>query len=907
MAFNALGLGMVFTARDLFTPVVARMTRQLTVADSLLRRAGRTNTVVAASNAQLATSTRAVASGLRRESVAAQTTAGSLGKYSLATRGAAESNALMTAALPQLIARFGLLGAGALGVMGVFKASGFADNFNQQLVAAGKIMGATAEDLGMLEEKVLDVGLRTKFSPDEIVEGIKNMGGAGLQAAEAAQAIEPAALLATAGQIQLDQATNALVGTLKSYQLEADQAGMVADKLTRITQLSNLQARDFEVGLSKAAAVAGKFGVSIDDTLVSLGLLRNLNIDASSAGTALRTSIMRLSSDQKAINKVVEQGVDVFDKETKALRPIGDIMFDLSEATKDLTEEERNLISQKVFGRRGILAFGAAEAATFKTMRDGRMVTLKGREAFEAMRLELEKSVGAATEFNDALLNTAKGQREILSGAVDTLKVVIGQGFTQITKPIVRFVAESVGALAKFIKDLDPQTKKAVALVMAVASALTLVAGLFVALGSTASLVLVTLVGSVAAFTTVVRRNVGGLGTFFKQVFEKIRLFAKGFAQLITDGFLSGDTLEALMTQENRGVLTALGVLVQLGYRFQRLWEGIMAGFGAGIEAAQPAFDALVAAVRELGGVLGITGGEFTTIQSSSDRFRVTGEKIGAVLAGIVEIVTVVLTVVTEFATGFIIAVQDVWASIQPAVQSIREGFAGLVDSVTVVLEELGLFEGGSGDAMSVVQLLGEAVGRIVTAFAGPFTTALAFAVNLLARFWGAVGTVIQFVKAAIAFGGDLVNFFKVDLPAALELAVEYILGVFDPVVELFDKILEKLGLVQEGSRSIAERFGFGGEGEAGAVGSIAVNTAAALQSASLNATGGAEAEATARQTAGRRRAEETAEAISSALSRVLGSGSPAVQPVQLLLDGEVLAEVMMGAQERRAAGDFSG
>jgi hypothetical protein len=53
------------------------------------------------------------------------------------------------------------------------------------------------------------------------------------------------------------------------------------DKLLRIAQLTNFQTRNFEAVLSKAAAAGATFGQTLDDVLITMGLLHNRNIDAS--------------------------------------------------------------------------------------------------------------------------------------------------------------------------------------------------------------------------------------------------------------------------------------------------------------------------------------------------------------------------------------------------------------------------------------------------------------------------------------------------------------------------------------------------------------------------------------------------------------------------------------------------
>src|SRR5690606_5283550 len=178
------------------------------------------------------------------------------------------------------------------------------------------------------------------------------------------------------GQLGVAQAAEAVVGTLNAYGMAADQAASVTDRLLRITQLTNFQTRDFEAGLAKAAAAGSVFNQSLDDVLITMGLLRNRNIDASSSATAFREATRPVGADQRAQQAITGAGVQVFDQASGQMRSMIDIMSEFADATRDMSEQERNRRVVQAFGARGLLAFNAIMNASFTTMRDGREVTL---------------------------------------------------------------------------------------------------------------------------------------------------------------------------------------------------------------------------------------------------------------------------------------------------------------------------------------------------------------------------------------------------------------------------------------------------------------------------------------------------------------------------------------------------
>lgn len=623
MALNNLGLGFIFTAKDMATPVIRRMTGNMKMLDA-----------------------QTAASGKAMAFLGSAKTVGGI------------------AAL-----------AGGLTSVGLgFSMANAAGNFQQQLVATQQIMGATNDELGRMKEKIIAVGLKTKFSPDEIVEGMKNMGAMGLKASEAIDSIHPAALLATAGQIGLDDASRAVVGTIRSFGLATSEATTVADKLTKATQLSNLQAPDFANGFSKAAAVMGAYGQTVDDTLVGMGLLRNMNIDASSSGTAMREAIRRLGSDQTVVNKVTKAGVDIYDKKSGEMRGFGDILLDMIDKTKDWTVAQKNELSASVFGARGLLSYAAVSKATFRTVRNGQEVLLHGREAFEAMREEIKNSTGAAEAFNEALLNTFEGQKSILEGAWQTFKVLMGEGFATLLKPIVKGLADTVTAMANFIKNITPEQKELMAKLVMIGGVILTVLGAVTLLGAKFVLVAGLIGGAIYGVYKLIQHNVGGIGDIFRKTVGKVWLYMKGLMQLITDGFLSGDTLAQLVDKENAGVLRTLKTTVQIGYRIKKFFVGIGEGFVAAFRLSKDVLDAFFDSLSELGAEFGITSEGVGGLTSASKTWAESGKEVGHVLGEIALLLVRAVTGVVKLITWTVRAgkwIVENWNRIKAAVQGV--------------------------------------------------------------------------------------------------------------------------------------------------------------------------------------------------------------------------------------------
>ncbi len=297
----------------------------------------------------------------------------------------------MTAALKQVGVGIGIFTAGAAAFGTGLALAGAAGKFEQGLASVSAVTRATTQELALLKDTAIQAGIETQFSPAEAVEGLQSLATAGQTATQATKTLTPVLDLAAGslGQLGVAQAAEAVVGTLNAYGMTAGKAVGVTDKLLRITQLTNFQTRDFEIGLSKAAAAGATFKQDLDDVLVTMGLLRNRNIDASSSATAFREATRRVGAEARAQKAIMGAGVEVFDKQTKKMRSIVDIMSDFATATKHMTDAERNRRVKTAFGARGLLAFNAIQEAAYTTMRDGVELSFKGADAIRRLRLEL--------------------------------------------------------------------------------------------------------------------------------------------------------------------------------------------------------------------------------------------------------------------------------------------------------------------------------------------------------------------------------------------------------------------------------------------------------------------------------------------------------------------------------------
>lgn len=766
MALNNLGLGFVFTARDLASAKLARLERSFTSLDE-------------------------------------RVTGGS---------------ARMSSAFRQLGLGLAAFTAGAAVVAGGLALANAAGRFEQGIAAVGAVTRATTAQLQMLRDAAIQAGIETQFSPDEAVEGLQSLATAGQTAEQATRTLVPVLDLAAGslGQLGVGQAAEAVVGTLNAYGMSADQAASVTDRLLRITQLTNFQTRDFEAGLAKAAAAGSVFGQGLDDVLITMGLLRNRNIDASSSSTAFREAVRRLGSDSRAQQAVLGAGVQIFDEQTGSMRSVVDVMLDFADVTRGMTDEERNRRVATAFGARGLLAFNAILNASFTTMRDGREVTLQGAEAIEALRQEMGNAGGTAAGFREQLLDTFEGQKTLLEGTLQTFAVVLGEPFAAVFKPIVAAVVGALNFLLQAFKAIPAPIKKVFAgLVVGAGAFLTLVGGVIAAkasiallaigfkvLGITVGGLMATLLPAVliisllatvvAGFYVAFQRNLGGIGDFLRRAWQRVSLFFQGLTQLFEQGGFSGAVREELDRAENQGLKRFLISVWQVVHRIQQVWEGFTAGFTRSIEEARPVFEELAEAFSGLQEELGALFGEVTGGAASlpSAEFRSFGQTVGGTIATVVSWFAKLWGIGLRVSVGIVAGFRSMLEYIRPAFEVVGDAVGRLQEAWRQLI---GATEEGTGAAStsteawrSLGEFLGQVFGGIVTvitlAFAGlvDVVTGAIRGIRSVKDAFVAAGTWIGETAAAIYL------WFTQTLPTAIASVVDGIKGILQPLVDFF-------------------------------------------------------------------------------------------------------------------------
>lgn len=319
-----------------------------------------------------------------------------------------------------------LVGAGALAA-GVASVK-MAGDYEQGLNIFKSVSGATAQQMAMVAAKARELGQDASLpgvSARDAANAMTELSKAGLSVNDTLAASKGVMSLAKAGQIDVADAATIAAQALNAFKLKGSDAGKVADVLANGANASATDIRGLSLGLQQSAAVASQFGVSLEDTVTTLGLFANRGMQGSDAGTSLKTMLISLANPSKKASELMHQlGINAYDASGKFVG-MRQLAQNLQNGLKGLSEEQKQQALATIFGT------DAFRAAAFLADSAGKSYD------------DMSKAVGRS----GAAMDLAKAQNSGFNGALDNLKSTLETVGTDIGMKLLP-------PLTKIIKEL---------------------------------------------------------------------------------------------------------------------------------------------------------------------------------------------------------------------------------------------------------------------------------------------------------------------------------------------------------------------------------------------------------------------------------------------------------------------
>ena len=176
---------------------------------------------------------------------------------------------------------------------------------NSKLAA---VLGTTTKGVQELTKSAMELGQKTMYTASQVTDLQTELAKLGFSPSEIQAMQEPVLKFAAAVGTDLASAAARAGSTMRGFQLTADQVGDVLATMAVSTSKSALSFGYLDESLGKLVPVAKSMGLDVKATTALLGTLANAGIDASSATTALRNTIIELgNADSKLVREMGQQ------------------------------------------------------------------------------------------------------------------------------------------------------------------------------------------------------------------------------------------------------------------------------------------------------------------------------------------------------------------------------------------------------------------------------------------------------------------------------------------------------------------------------------------------------------------------------------------------------------------------
>ena len=334
------------------------------------------------------------------------------------------------AALGREMAAFG----GALSLPFALAEKSFA-GFDDKMRLVQAVTNATGEAFESLTRTAQRLGRETSFTAQQVADAMIALGRMGFDRGEIEEAISSVLNLSRATGTELSESADIAANSMRIFGLEARKMSKVSDILTATANGSAQTLTDLFEALKMAGPQAATAGETIDELCAALGVMANMGVKGSLAGTALRKAYVQFA-DVKVQKILREVGVEATDANGN-LRRMAEVMRDIAVATAKMPTAERLSFMKDVFDVRGMMS--------------GMSLTKDIGELDEFLA-KLKDVSGQADATAKAMDAGIGGSFRLFQSAVEGAMNATGEALNSTIKPMVERITAVINSFTKWIE-----------------------------------------------------------------------------------------------------------------------------------------------------------------------------------------------------------------------------------------------------------------------------------------------------------------------------------------------------------------------------------------------------------------------------------------------------------------------
>jgi len=316
--------------------------------------------------------------------------------------------------------------------------------FEQAMANTSAIAGATGEEYDALREAALEMGKATSKTAAESADALGYMALAGWSVNDSIASLEPILRLSEATGMDLARCSDLVTDSVSALGLEVQDLSGYLDVAAQANNKSNQTAEMLMEAYIGVGGTLKNLNIPIQQSSAALGVMANRGIKGSEAGNALNAVLVNLTTGTGQAGKMMEKlGISAFDSSGNFIG-LQETIQAVYEATKDMTEAERNAAIAAIGGKQHADALNALMAGLTTTTADG-------ATEWNALADALYNSDGAMATMAATVTDTWEGAKARLDSAIDDLKINLVSTFAPYAKNAINGVAEYIPRITEGI------------------------------------------------------------------------------------------------------------------------------------------------------------------------------------------------------------------------------------------------------------------------------------------------------------------------------------------------------------------------------------------------------------------------------------------------------------------------
>lgn len=365
-----------------------------------------------------------------------------------------------------------LRGGGAV-ALGTATAAGYgagrflapAVSFDREVARVGALTRLDKSDpqFAALREQAKKLGAETQFTSKDAASGQAFLAMAGFTP-QSIQAALPGVLnMALAGGMDLGESADIGSNILSQFHLDPKEMDRVSDVLTAAFTRTNTDLTNIGEAMKYAGTGMAGLGVSVEQTTAMIGVMANVGLRGSIAGTGLQTTFSRLAAPtDKAASALKELGVNVADS-TGKMRPAEVVLADIYKAVRKYGDVDQLSFFKDIAGEEAAKSFQA-------------LVQSAGSGELQKLLAELKKAQGESAAVAKKMADNLDGDLKNLDSAWEGFRIQISDLIKGPLRGLVQGISNIVGAMTAWARE-NPELTKALLTVGGSALAFTAITG----------------------------------------------------------------------------------------------------------------------------------------------------------------------------------------------------------------------------------------------------------------------------------------------------------------------------------------------------------------------------------------------------------------------------------------------